>query len=134
VSDKKRINISVEWCAWVVDGLPLYSKAYERKESEILSKLINNKRLTFNSKMGPRHSLVGEIKKAEKTTKRVISRSCNGEREEIIIVTNQHPSRLFCDNHLVVFVLLASWIDVLVVFNELMRVEPFNLCFNYLNH
>jgi hypothetical protein len=31
--------------------------------------------------MGPRHSLVGEMKNAEKTTSKVIIKSCGRERE-----------------------------------------------------
>lgn len=39
-------------------------------------KLFILKKLTFNSSMGPRHSLVGEMKNAENTTNSVIIKSC----------------------------------------------------------
>lgn len=84
--------------------------------------------LTFNSKMGPRHSLVGEIKKAVKTTKSVTIRSCTDGTKKTLF----DLERIKYFTNLVLGIFSAARICVLIILHQLVRIKPFDLCLNYL--
>lgn len=68
------LQTKVPVCEWNVK---------QKRECKMTSSASAHERrgLTFNSKMGPRHSLVGEMKNAENTTSKVIIKSCGWEKE-----------------------------------------------------